>query len=287
MERINGETILTGLLGSPVAHSRSPLLQNAAFELDGLNYVYLCFEADLSGLAAAVTGLKALGARGWNCTMPDKEGMCALCDRLSPAAELTGSVNMVVNDNGLLSGYNTDGSGYLLSLKADGIDPAGGKMTLLGTGGAARSIMTQAALDGIPDISVFGRRGPRFDRTEQIAKRLNEEYGCRVRLFDYSSPARLTSEIRESALLTNATNVGMGSDSESCLVTDPHAFHSGLAVSDIIYHPAETKLMKLAAAAGCRAVNGLTMLLYQGAEAYRLWTGKEMQVDKIRRLYFS
>ncbi len=284
MERINGETVLTGLLGSPVGHSKSPLMHNSAFALDRLNYVYLCFESDEKHLEQAVSGLKALGARGWNCTMPDKERMAQLCDRLSPAAALTGSVNTVVNDNGVLTGYNTDGTGYMQSLLTEGIDPRGKKMTLLGTGGAARSIMTQAALDGVKILSVFGRRGERFDVSLGIAEKLNRAYGCNVRLYDYSDPAVLTHEIQESYLLTNASSVGMEPDTDGCLVADERAYHPGLVVSDIIYHPWQTKLLRHAAEAGCRTINGCYMLLYQGAEAYRLWTGKQMQTEYIRKL---
>ena len=150
---------LTGLLGSPVGHSKSPMMHNTSFQELGINYVYLCFDVGIEGLSGAVDGLVSLGAKGWNCTMPNKSKMAQLCDVLSPAASITGSVNTVVNENGKLMGYNTDGTGYMRAVKEAGFSIKGEKMTLLGAGGAATSILVQAALDGVREISVFCRPG--------------------------------------------------------------------------------------------------------------------------------
>lgn len=286
MDYITGRTVLTGLLGRPVSHSISPLMHNAAFQDAKLDYAYLCFDIGERELPEAVDGLKILGARGWNCTMPDKKAMARLCDHLSPAASFTGAVNTVVNDHGILTGYNTDGVGYMMSVKDAGYDIIGGKMTLLGAGGAALAILAQAALDGVREVSVFNRRGRSFEDAEAMTERLNRETDCKVRLYDYEDQKLFRREIGESTILTNATSVGMAPDIGSCIIPEASYLHSQLIVSDIIYNPRKTALMKLAEDRGCRTFNGLYMLLYQGAEAYRLWTGRMMPVEKIKELYF-
>ncbi len=286
MDEITGRTVLTGLLGRPVSHSVSPLIHNASFREAGLDYAYLCFDIGEQELGEAVAGLKTLGARGWNCTMPNKKAMAHICDRLSPAASFTGAVNTVVNDHGILTGYNTDGIGYMMSVKDAGYDIIGKKMVLLGAGGAALAILAQAALDGVKEISIFNRRGQSFNDAAAMVQRLNKETDCLVNLYDYEDQERFRGEIRESAILTNATSVGMAPDIEGCILTDESYLHEELIVSDIIYNPRKTLLMKRAESAGCRTFNGLYMLLYQGAEAYRLWTGQQMPVEKIKELYF-
>ena len=145
ISEITGHTKLTGLLGSPVSHSKSPLMHNEAFRLLGLDYVYLCFDVPENNLEVAFEGLKKLNIAGFNCTMPDKALMCQLVDDLSPAASMIGAVNTVVNENGKFIGHNTDGIGYMMSLKDAGFDVTGKTMTLLGCGGAASSILVQAA----------------------------------------------------------------------------------------------------------------------------------------------
>ena len=168
MNHITGHTKLTGLLGSPVSHSISPMMHNEAFQQLGLDYTYMAFDIELEKLASVVEAFRIMNVRGFNLTMPHKNAMCALCDSLSPAAEIIGAVNTVVNDNGLLTGYTTDGIGYMRGLKEDGYDIIGKKMTLLGAGGAATSIFVQAALDGVSEISIFNRRSPFWKRAEQI-----------------------------------------------------------------------------------------------------------------------
>lgn len=286
-DRITGQTRLTGLLGSPVAHSISPLMHNAAFEELGLDYAYLAFDVDTDHLEQAVEGLKILNVRGFNLTMPNKNRMCELCDRLSPAAQIIGAVNTVVNDNGVLTGHSTDGCGYMMAVKDAGYDIIGKKMTILGAGGAGTSIFVQAALDGVEEISIFNRRSSFFERAKQCIEQLKEYTNCTIRLFDYEDENRLRQEIAESAILTNATSVGMAPKEEECIIQDSTMFHPDLIVSDVIYNPKETKLLKLAKEAGCKTFNGMYMLLYQGAEAFQLWTGQEMPVEIIKERYFQ
>ncbi len=287
MKQITGHTGLTGLLGSPVAHSISPMMHNEAFEQLGLDYVYLAFDVGTDRLETAVEGLRALNVRGFNLTMPDKNLMCTLCDKLSPAAEISGAVNTVVNDGGVFTGYTTDGIGYMQAAKDAGHDLIGKKMTLMGAGGAATAILVQAALDGLSEISVFSIRDAFFPRAEKIVGQLNERTKCRVRLFDFDDESILRREIGESCILTNGTSVGMAPNTDRSVITDLSMFHQDLVVSDVIYNPKETLLLRTAREAGCRIFNGLYMLMYQGAEAFRLWTGQEMPIPLIKEKYFS
>lgn len=284
--QITGHTKLTGLLGSPVAHSISPAMHNEAFRELGLDYVYLAFDVGTDKLAAVVEAMKALNVRGFNLTMPDKNLMCTLCDKLSPAAEIIGAVNTVVNDDGVLTGHTTDGTGYMMAVKDAGYDIIGKKMTLLGAGGAGTSIFVQAALDGVSEISVFNRRTPFFDRAQSIIGKLQERTSCKINLCDYDDEAVLGREISESAILVNATSLGMAPNVDACILKDNTMLRPELIVSDVIYNPRETKLMKMAKEAGCPTFNGMYMLLYQGAEAFRLWTGQEMPVQSIKEKYF-
>lgn len=287
MKEITGHTILTGLLGSPVSHSISPMMHNEAFKHLNLDYVYLAFDVDTEHMEAAVNGLRALNVRGFNVTMPCKNIMPSLCDKLTPAAEISGAVNTVVNDNGILIGHTTDGTGYMRAVQDAGHDIIGKKMTLLGAGGAATAIFVQAALDGVSEISIFNNRSKNFERAKNMIDKLTERTSCKIRLYDYEDTSVLRREINDSAILINGTSVGMAPDTEQSLITDCTMFHKDLIVSDIIYNPRETMLMKLAKEAGCQTFNGLYMLLYQGAEAFKLWTGQEMPIDIIKAKYFS
>lgn len=284
---ITGTTKLTGLLGSPVAHSISPMMHNEAFSILGLDYVYLCFDVGTDSLKTVVEGMKTMGVRGFNCTMPDKNLMCELADDLSPAARLIGAVNTVVNDNGKLTGYNTDGIGYMQSVKDAGHDIIGKNMTLLGAGGAATAVCTQAALDGVASINVFSIKDQFFDRAKNMVDNINKNTNCKASLYDLEDKTELNKSIGNSQILTNATSVGMSPNTNNCIITDESVFRNDLIVSDVIYNPRETKLLKIAKEHGCKTFNGLYMLLYQGAEAFKIWTGKEMPVKEIKEKYFS
>lgn len=285
---ITGHTRLTGLLGSPVAHSLSPMMHNDSFRELGLDYVYLCFDVGEEKLADAVRGLRALNVRGFNLTMPDKNKIMELVDELSPAARLIGACNTVVNDDGHLTGHNTDGVGFIRALKDYDFDLAGKKITILGAGGAASAITAQAALDGASVIRIFARPASRFHaRTVAMTEHINRDTSCHAVLMDLADESALKSALEDSDLLINGTPVGMMPAPDHSLIVDPAFFHEGLFVADVIYHPAETKLLALARQAGCRTANGMYMLLYQGAEAFRLWTGRDMPTELIRERYFA
>lgn len=280
---IDGHTGLMGLLGSPVKHSISPRMHNMAFEKLGLNYVYLGFDVDEQGLETAVAGLKKIGIKGFNITMPDKNKMAELVDELSPAAKLIGAVNTVVNKDGRLIGHNTDGVGFMRSVQDAGYDIIGQEMTLMGAGGAATAICVQAALDGVKKLNLFARPASRFhERTVKLVENIRETTGCEINLFDQHDSGALRKCLQESRILVNATSVGMAPNVDGSIIEDATMLHPGLIVSDIIYNPQETKLLREAKAAGCETFNGMYMLLYQGAEAFKLWTGVEMPVDYIK-----
>ena len=287
IQQITEHTVLCGLLGSPVSHSISPMMHNEAFAQLGLDYAYLAFDVDTDNLKTAVEGLRTLGVRGFNVTMPDKNMMTKLVDKLTPAAQLTGAVNTVINDNGVLTGHTTDGIGYMLAAKDAGYDLTGKKMTLLGAGGAATSILVQAALDGLSEIHVFNIKDQFFGRTEILTDKLNNQTSCKVVLHDLKDTDALNESILNSDILTNGTSVGMAPNTENCIIKDPSVFRPELIVSDVIYNPKETLLLKMAKEAGCPTFNGMYMLLYQGAEAFKLWTGKEMPIDIIKEKFFS
>ena len=169
MDRIiTGHTQLTGLLGSPVAHSISPMMHNEAFAQLGLDYAYLAFDVKEEELETAIEGLRAMKVKGFNLTMPNKNRMCRLCDKLSPVAQITGAVNTVVNENGIFVGHTTDGIGYMESVKEADLNIIEEKITVLGAGGAATSIIAQAAFDGVREISIFNRKGTSYERMQEI-----------------------------------------------------------------------------------------------------------------------
>ena len=316
---ITGNTILTGLLGSPVKHSRSPLMHNKAFEILDLDYRYLCFEVNEDNLETAVEGLRTLGARGFNLTMPNKSKMCSLCDRLDVGAKICGAVNTVVNDNGILTGYTTDGVGFMKAAEDAGHPLPGKKIVMLGAGGAASAVIVQAALDGVESIDIFCRKGPSYERAERIAGELREIYSgavneeisgdlsennpadtadgdnrknCQISVGNIADEDSLMDSIKKADVLINGTSVGMIPDTDKCVIRDElfgdrEVFNETLTVSDLIYEPAQTKLLRLSEEAGCKTFNGMYMLLYQGAESFRLWTGQEMPAEEIKRLYFS
>ena len=284
--RISGTTRLGGLLGSPVSHSLSPAMHNASFQALGIDFVYLAFDVGPEHLAETVKVLRELNTYGFNLTMPDKKQVIGSLDELSKAARMIGAVNTVVNRDGRLVGYNTDGIGYVESIRENGIEVRGREVTLLGAGGAASAAAVQMALEGVKKLHIANRRSGSWSAAERLVETISRETACEADLTDLEDTEALAEKIAASSLLTNATSVGMAPDTEVSPVKDLSVLHSGLTVSDVIYNPRETKLMRDAREQGCRAYNGMYMLLHQGAAAFRLWTGKEMPVGEIRKAYF-
>lgn len=285
--RITGHTRLLCLLGDPVEHSISPAMHNLSFQTLGLDYVYLAFQTNTEQFYNTVQTLKQVGARGFNCTMPCKRIAAECCDEISPAARLMNSVNTVVIENGKLIGHNTDGVGFMQSVKDAGHDVSGKEITLLGSGGAASAILAQAALDGVSAIHLFARKGNSWNVIEKEVDQINSETSCKVILNELADESALRGALSESSLLVNASSVGMVPNTEGCLIPDISYFHPELIVSDVIYNPQKTKLLSLAESAGLSYFNGMYMLLYQGAEAFKIWTGQPMPVELIKKELFS
>lgn len=289
MERIDGHTILIGLIATPIRHSMSPTMHNNAFAMLNLNYAYLAFEVGNDRLASAVEAIRTLDMRGANVSMPNKQAILPLLDKLAPAAKLAGAVNTVVNNNGVLTGYTTDGTGFMKALADEGLSIKGEKMVLAGAGGAGTPIAIQAALDGVKEIVIFNRdTDPQWEQAQHNAEIINAQTNCHARVIPLKDQAALRKELTDAAIYCDATGVGMKPLEDQSLITDPSWFHEDIIVYDTVYAPRETKLMQVAKQAGVKHVlNGLGMMLEQGAEAFKLWTGEEMPVEKIRQLLFE
>ena len=285
--RISGKTRLLGVFGTPITHSGSPVMYNFSFDYYGIDGVYLAFDCRESEMKDSLAAMRRLNMRGANVTMPCKQEAARNMDRLSPAAKFIGAVNTIVNDGGILTGHNTDGMGVVLDLKDHGKSVQDQKIVLLGAGGAATAIMVQCALGGAKSVTVFNRGASALEKAEKIGKKMKKEgVSCMLDYCLLSEEELLTETIRQGDILINATSVGMAPMSEGqSLITDMKAFHEELVVYDVIYNPEVTKLMKDAAENGCRKENiigGKGMLLWQGACAFRLYTGLEMPVRELK-----
>lgn len=283
-ERITGHTELIGLMAYPIRHSSSPAMHNEAFATLGLDYAYLAFEVDNDTLEDAIKGLRALKMVGSNISMPNKTVVGQYLDELSPAAQMCGAVNTIVNDNGKLIGHITDGIGYMESLKDNNIDVIGKKMTIAGAGGAAKAIEVQAALDGVKEISIFNIKDKFWEAAEKTVDTIRSKTDCIVNLYDLDDKEKLREEIADSYLFAQATGVGMKPLEGQSVIPDKSFFRPNLIVTDTIYAPRETLTLKMAKEAGCKTMNGLGMMLFQGDAAFYLWTGKHMPIDHMKEV---
>lgn len=287
-KRISGHTGLLALIGSPVGHSGSPAMYNYSFEQLGLDYAYVAFDVKETEVKAALDAMRLFKMRGMNVTMPDKVEAARHMDELSPAAQIIGAVNTIVNDDGKLTGHITDGEGFVNNLRDHGVDVKGKKITVAGGGGAATAIQVQCALDGAREITIFNKKDAFFERTLATAEKIKAAVpGCVVNVYDIDDVAKMTEEIKSSDIFANATIVGMKPMDDESVVKDLSAFHAGLVVADAVYNPEETKLLREAKEAGCKCVGGKGMLLWQGVSAFKLFTGEDMPVEEVKRLYFS
>lgn len=287
-KRISGHTKLLALIGSPVEHSGSPAMYNYSFEKLGLDYAYVAFDVTEDGVKQALDAMRLFDMRGMNVTMPDKVEAARHMDELSPAAQIIGAVNTIVNENGKLTGYMTDGEGFVNNLKDYGVSIVGKKMTIAGGGGAATAIQVQCALDGAKEITIFNKKDGFFERTLATAEKIrNAVPDCIVNVYDIDEVERFNEEIRRSDIFVNATIVGMKPMEDQSVIKDLSVLHSDLVVADIVYNPEETKLMKDAKAAGCKVVGGKGMLIWQGASAFQLYTGHEMPVEGVKELLYG
>lgn len=287
-KRIKGTTGLMGLIGKPVGHSGSPAMYNYCFQELGLDYAYLAFDISIEEVADAISAIKTLHMRGCNVTMPCKTEVVKYMDELSPAAQIIGAVNTIVNDDGKLTGHITDGEGFVENLRDHGIDIKGRKITVAGGGGAATAIQVQCALSGAEEISIFNIKDDFFQRTIETAEKIrNACPECVVNVYDIADQEKMKEEIESSDIFANATIVGMKPMDNESVVKDVSAFREGLVVCDAVYNPKETKLLREAKEAGCTCISGEGMLVWQGAAAFKLYTGLEMPVEGVKKLMFG
>ncbi|HEY4486027.1 MAG TPA: shikimate dehydrogenase [Nitrospiria bacterium] len=267
---ITGRTQLTGIVGYPVGHSLSPAMQNAAFEALGLDYCYIPLNVAPARLGAVVQSLRDLGFRGFNVTIPHKESIGVYLDRLTPEARLIGAVNTVENRRGRLIGHNTDGRGFLASLKEDlNLNVRDRKILILGAGGAARAVAFQAALEGASLLLA--------NRTRSRVKALARDLVKKIKGVGIISLSWSEKALREAAgqadIIVNATSVGMKTDDPALLPKD--SFRPDQIVCDLVYRPLDTVFLTQARLSGARTVNGLGMLAHQGALSFEIWTDRK------------
>lgn len=286
--RITGHTGLLALIGSPVGHSGSPAMHNYSFARLGLDYVYVALDIKENEVKDAISAMRLFNMKGGNVTMPDKIEAAKYMDELSEAAKIIGAINTIVNDNGKLIGHITDGVGFVNNLKDHGVEVKDKKITVAGGGGAATAIQVQCALDGAKEITIFNKKDAFFEKTLQTAEKIkNAVPGIVVNVYDIDDVAKMTEEIKTSDIFVNATIVGMKPLDDLSVVKDLSAFRPGLVVADAVYNPEETKLLREAKEAGCTCVGGKGMLLWQGVEAFKLFTGYDMPVDEVKEKFFS
>ena len=263
-------------------------MYNYSFEKLGLDYAYVAFDVKEDEMEQAINAMRLFKMRGCNVTMPGKNIAVKFMDELSPAAELIGAVNTIVNDDGKLTGHNTDGIGFVQNLRENGVEVKGKKITIAGGGGAATAMQVQCALDGAREITIFNKKDAFFERTLQTAEKIrNAVDGIVVNVYDIDDVAKMTEEILSSDIFANATIVGMKPLDDQSVVKDLSAFHKDLVVCDAVYNPIETKLLREAKEAGCKCVGGKGMLLWQGVAAFKLYTGQDMPVEEVKAKFFS
>ena len=276
---IDGYTRLAAVVAKPIKHSISPFIHNLAFDRTGINGVYLAWEIAEEDLAVTMDNIKRYDMYGVNISMPYKQAVIPHLDQLTKSAQLIGAVNTVIPRDGRLIGHNTDGIGFFKSLdKLAGFQVQGKVMTILGGGGAATAIIAQAALDGAAKIFVFSR-SQSIDRHAATAKKISLETQVPIEVLPLEDSDLLQEKIFQSRLLVNGTSVGM--DGQTLLIDEETILPQHLLVVDVIYQPFETPFLNFAKQQGAKTVNGLGMLLFQAAEAFQIWTGKEMPTDYI------
>jgi shikimate dehydrogenase len=273
--KLSGKTKICGLIGDPVGHSLSPSLQNAAFQRLGLDYVYVVFRVTRENLEDAILGTRSLGFCGLNVTMPHKIDVIQYLDELDETAKNIGSVNTILNRNGVLIGYTTDGTGFLEALIYNGVNPSGKKIVLLGAGGASRSVSFTLAKEA-GELVILNRT---LRRAEILVSDLTSLLGkSRAVRAGRLSNKSLKEELGDADILVNATSVGMH-PKETSTPVDASFLRPSLVVFDLVYEPIETRLLKEARRIGAKTIDGLVLLVHQGAASFEIWTGKKAPIE--------
>lgn len=265
---VRGSSQVVGVFGCPVEHSLSPAMHNAAFAALKLSYIYVPFPVQPQALAAAVRSLPALGIVGVNLTIPHKEAVLSSLDEVAPYARRVGAVNTVHCVDTRLHGHNTDGAGFLAPLRSFDVPPRS-LAVVVGAGGAARSVVFALAESGFR-VALLNRSA---SRAVDLAAAVDACYPGSVRVIETDARAELGQAVAEASLLVQTTSVGMHPAEEALPDVPLEALHPALLVYDLIYNPVETRLLREARARGCRTLNGVQMLVHQGAAAFEIWTG--------------
>jgi len=285
MAKVSSSTRVLGLVGNPVEDSLSPELQNWAIDRLGLDYRYFAFPVKRDGLKRAIVGAKELGVKGLNVTVPHKKAAGELVDRLSRSATIVGAVNTIIfNENGSLKGDNTDWKGFVESLELDGFDPKGKNCLVFGAGGAASGVVFGLARSGVESIVIVNRTEAKGVDIAKNMRGLSPGVDLAVRPLSGSD---IGKKVERSDLVVNATSVGMGGTAGDAIWEKRENFHSGQLVYDLVYNPSPTRFLELAGGAGARTLDGLDMLILQGLESLKKWTGEEFEsgemVGELRR----
>ena len=274
---VSGKTNVCGVIGDPIEHTLSPIMHNAAFETLKLDYVFLAFKVEVSKVGDAMDGMRALGIHGLNVTMPHKTSVIKYLDELDPTAKTIASVNTILNKDGKLFGFNTDGVGALNALEQNGVAVKGKKILLLGAGGAAKAIAYTLSQEA--NELVILNRTP--EPVKELADLLKQKFSKKISA-DALTPKTVKANIAQIDVIINATSVGMKPNASQTPVA-PEWLRPDLAVMDIVYNPLETKLAKDAKVAGAKVVSGVEMLIYQGAASFEIWTACNAPVEVMRK----
>ncbi|MGI5916546.1 MAG: shikimate dehydrogenase [Anaerolineae bacterium] len=274
---IYGHTQVAGVIGWPIAHSVSPPMHNAAFRALGLDWCYVPYAVPPERLTQAVAGFRGLGLRGLNATVPHKQALLALVDELTPAARAIGAVNTLRMVHDILVGHNTDAAGFIRALREAGFEPEGCRALVLGAGGAARAVV-YALAEQDARITVLNRT---VERAQSLAA---DMAGIAREPLDAAAldADTLADLALEATLIVNATSLGMHPATENSPWPEEVPYPTGAFCYDLIYNPRETRLMRRAREVGARAVDGLGMLIHQGAEAFEWWTGVAAPIHVMR-----
>jgi shikimate dehydrogenase len=277
-DNISGKTRVCALIGDPIEHTMSPAMHNAAFRALGIDCIYVAFGVKPENLARAIEGLRGFNLMGMNVTIPHKVAVMPLLDKIDPIAEKIGAVNTVTNIGGVLTGYNTDATGFLQPLLEKGIEPKGKKIVIVGAGGAARAVSFILADRGADPV-ILNRR-EELDWAVNLAARLSKEFKKDVPAME-STPENLKKALEKADIVVNATSVGMNPVADKTPVPG-ELLRKELAVFDVIYNPIKTRLVKEAEAAGAETASGIDMLVWQGILAFEKWTGKRPPFDLMK-----
>ena len=276
---ISGTTGICGVIGDPIEHTMSPVMHNAVFRELDMDYRYVAFRVKKEGLGDAVRGMRALGIRGLNVTIPHKVEIIPFLDELDPLAEKIGAVNTVVNNNGVLKGYNTDAAGFLAALLEKGVEPEGKSAVILGAGGASKGISFILAERGANLVIL--NRPEEMDWAVELARQTAQLFKKEVSALELNE-ANLAKVLERANIVVNATSVGMSPNSDVTILP-AKLLKPALVIFDIVYNPVKTRLRQEAEAAGARTIGGLNMLAWQGALAFELFTGSKAPVDLMRK----